>query len=101
MNAAGAAAAARERDVDRLGGEALLEGGIGQLRAPGVELEVGMEGFRDAVVWNPWAERCAALPDMPEDGYRRMLCIEAAAIDKPVNLAPGQSWSGRQLLAMR
>ena len=71
------------------------------LRAPGVELEVAMEGFRDAVVWNPWAERCAALPDMPDDGYRRMLCIEAAVIDKPVTLAAGDSWSGRQLLTAR
>ena len=71
------------------------------LRAPGVELEAGMEGFRDAVIWNPWAERCAALPDMPDDGYRRMLCIEAAVIDKPVTLAPGEAWSGRQLLAVR
>ncbi len=71
------------------------------LRAPGAELEVAMAGFRDTVVWNPWAERCAALPDMPDDGYRRMLCIEAAVIDKPVTLAPGDSWSGRQLLAAR
>ena len=71
------------------------------LRAPGPDLEVAMEGFRDAVVWNPWAERCAALPDMPDDGYRRMLCIEAAVIDKPVTLASGGSWSGRQLLTVR
>lgn len=71
------------------------------LRAPGVELEAAMAGFRDAVIWNPWAERCAALPDMPAEGYRRMLCIEAAVIDKPVTLAAGESWSGRQLLAAR
>ena len=71
------------------------------LRARGPDLEVAMEGFRDAVVWNPWAERCAALPDMPDDGYRRMLCIEAAVIDKPVTLASGGSWSGRQLLTVR
>jgi glucose-6-phosphate 1-epimerase len=71
------------------------------LTAPGVDLEVGMDGFRDTVVWNPWAELCAALPDMPDDGYRRMLCIEAAAIDKPVTLGKGESWSGRQVLTVR
>jgi glucose-6-phosphate 1-epimerase len=38
---------------------------------------------------------------MPDDGYRRMLCIEAAVIDKPVTLAPGEAWSGRQLLSVR
>ena len=70
------------------------------LRARALDLEVAMAGFRDTVVWNPWAERCAALPDMPADGYRRMLCIEAAVIDKPVTLAGGGSWSGRQLLTV-
>jgi glucose-6-phosphate 1-epimerase len=35
---------------------------------------------------------------MPDDDYRRMLCIEAAVIDKPVTLPPGQSWAGRQVL---
>jgi glucose-6-phosphate 1-epimerase len=68
------------------------------LQAPDGTLEVAMEGFRDAVVWNPWSDLCAALPDMPDDGYRRMLCIEAAAIDKPVTLESNQAWLGRQIL---
>ncbi len=71
------------------------------LSASGVDLEVGMEGFRDTVVWNPWAELCAALPDMPDDAYRRMLCIEAAVIDKPVTLGKDESWSGLQVLTVR
>lgn len=71
------------------------------LAEAGGGLEVAMEGFRDAVVWNPWVERCAALPDMPDEGYRSMLCIEAAVIDKPVVLGQGESWSGRQVLTVR
>ena len=68
------------------------------LLMPESRLDVATAGFRDAVVWNPWAERCAALPDMPDDGYRRMLCIEAAAIGKPVSLKQNETWLGRQTL---
>lgn len=68
------------------------------LAAPEGPLHVSMEGFRDVVVWNPWAERCASLPDMPQDGYRRMVCLEAAVIDKPVRLEVDGSWVGRQTL---
>lgn len=52
----------------------------------------------ETVVWNPGIERCAALADMPPDGYRHMLCVEAACINTPVTLAAGQSWSGWQTL---
>lgn len=56
------------------------------------------ENFPDVVVWNPWVEKCAALADMPADGFRRMLCIEAAAVKEPVELAAGANWWGRQTL---
>ncbi|SFF10301.1 glucose-6-phosphate 1-epimerase [Paracidovorax wautersii] len=52
----------------------------------------------NTVVWNPGATRCAALADMPADGYRHMLCVEAACIDRPVAMAPGARWSGWQQL---
>ncbi|NMG33655.1 D-hexose-6-phosphate mutarotase [Azoarcus sp. TTM-91] len=61
-------------------------------------LGLNSEGFPDVVVWNPWEERCAALADMPADGFRRMLCVEAAAANHPIHLAPGQRWWGRQTL---
>jgi glucose-6-phosphate 1-epimerase len=54
----------------------------------------------DVVVWNPAAERCAALNDMPPGGWRDMLCVEAARINAPVLLSPGQSWSGWQQLCV-
>ena len=59
------------------------------------------EGFPDIVVWNPWEEKCAALADMAPDGFRGMLCVEAAAAAKPVIVAPGESWSGRQSFELR
>lgn len=61
-------------------------------------LGINTEGFPDVVVWNPWEERSAALPDMPNDGFRRMLCVEAAAAVAPVTLPAGEIWLGRQTL---
>lgn len=61
-------------------------------------LRVQAEGFTDAVVWNPGAAKGAALADLEPDGYRRFLCIEAAVIGRPVQLAPGARWHGTQTL---
>jgi glucose-6-phosphate 1-epimerase len=66
--------------------------------ATATDLRIAQQGFTDVVVWNPGAARCAALPDMPADGYRHMLCVEAACINRPVTLAGGQSWTGTQTL---
>ncbi|NLX11240.1 MAG: D-hexose-6-phosphate mutarotase [Chloroflexi bacterium] len=59
-------------------------------------LEVVAEGFPDIVVWNPGLERGATLADLEPEGYRHMLCIEAAAIGEPVALEPDESWRGVQ-----
>ncbi len=53
-------------------------------------------GFKDAVVWNPGAEKSAAMNDLPPDGYQEMLCVEAAAIGTPVSLEAGAEWVARQ-----
>lgn len=66
--------------------------------APG--LRIAQTGFADLVVWNPGPQRCAQLADMPADGYRAMVCIEAARIAEPVRLAPTQTWSGMQRLQL-
>jgi len=58
------------------------------------------QGFDDAVVWNPGPERCAKLADMPPEGWSEMLCVEAANIGRPIELQPGESWVGRQSLAV-
>ncbi|MDD2059586.1 D-hexose-6-phosphate mutarotase [Pseudomonas sp. GD03860] len=51
-------------------------------------------GSRSAVIWNPWTDRAAALADMADDGWQRMLCIETANVwDDVVTLAPGASHS--------
>lgn len=72
------------------------------LRQPGHSMSLLSTNFPDLVVWNPWVERCAAIADMPPDGFKRMLCVEPAVIEEPVALAPGAEWWGRQsLVAMK
>ena len=36
------------------------------------------QGNDAVVVWNPWVEGAKGFADMPDDGYKTMLCIEAA-----------------------
>lgn len=59
------------------------------------------EGFPDAVVWNPWIEGAAKLPDMEDAEYLEMLCVEAGAVAAPVRLAGGGRWSARQRISVR
>lgn len=47
-------------------------------------------GSRTAVIWNPWTDRARELPDMADDAWQRMLCIETAnVLDDVVVLKPG------------
>jgi len=65
----------------------------------GHRLEIAQSpSMGQTVVWNPGAAQCARLPDMPADGYAHMLCVEAAQINEPVPLVPGQGWQGWQRL---
>ena len=63
-------------------------------------LVVTKTGFPDVVTWNPGAGKGATLTDLqPPDGYRGMVCIEAAAAGSPVTLQPGESWQGSQTIS--
>jgi len=55
-------------------------------------------GFADLVVWNPGAAPAGTPADLPADGHRHFLCVEAAQIGQPVCLEAGQKWSGTQTL---
>lgn len=71
-----------------------------ELRQPQQSLLISQSGFADAVIWNPGAEKGSSLGDLEIDGYRHMLCVEAAAIMRPIQLAPGMSWTGSQSLTV-
>jgi glucose-6-phosphate 1-epimerase len=96
--------------VRETGTEILVEGEVDRiyrnvrrpqlLRAGNLSLGIAQQGFPDTVVWNPWVDKCAALDDMPADGWRHMLCIEAAAAGEPVVVPAGGEWYGRQTLVV-
>lgn len=51
-------------------------------------------GSRSTVVWNPWIAKSARLGDIPEGGYRQMVCVETANVDhNRLALLPGESHS--------
>ena len=63
------------------------------------ELAIASGGFADTVVWNPGPALCAQMTDMAPNGYRQMVCVEAAAARVPVQVLPGCTWSGHQTLS--
>jgi glucose-6-phosphate 1-epimerase len=53
-------------------------------------VRIDKRGSRTTVLWNPGRERAAAMADLGPEGWRAMLCVEAAnAADNAVELAPG------------
>ena len=68
------------------------------LRERGRRASISMSGFDDVVVWNPGGDGVQQLADMPDEDWRRMLCVEAARIREPVHLMPGEDWAGMQSL---
>lgn len=47
------------------------------------------------VVWNPWEKKAKAIADMGDDEYRQTICVDGAAVEKPITLKPGEEWTGR------
>lgn len=58
------------------------------------------EGLPDVVVWNPWDKKSRVITDFGDEDYKRMLCVDAAAIEKPITLKPGEEWTGRVELSV-
>lgn len=61
-------------------------------------LLIESQGFPEVVIWNPGPKDAQAMLDLADLEYHNMLCIEAAVIDKPIVLSPGETWSGTQTL---
>ncbi|KAG0452147.1 hypothetical protein HPP92_026118 [Vanilla planifolia] len=51
-------------------------------------------GLPDMVVWNPWEKKAKSMADLGDDEYKQMLCVAAAAIERPISLKPGEEWTG-------
>ncbi|XP_010529629.1 PREDICTED: putative glucose-6-phosphate 1-epimerase [Tarenaya hassleriana] len=61
---------------------------------------VKKEGLPDVVVWNPWEKKSKTLGDLGDEEYKRMLCVDGAAIEKPITLKPGEEWTGKLELSV-
>lgn len=60
--------------------------------AGGRRIVVAKGGSPSTVVWNPWSAKAAKLGDLPDDGFRDFVCIEAAiANERAVLLEPGET----------
>jgi len=59
-------------------------------------LSVKTNNYDDVVVWNPWIKKCKDTPDLGDDDWINMVCVEAGAIGKPITLSTGSKWNGRQ-----
>src|SRR5699024_8252970 len=56
-------------------------------------VRVHSSGASHTVVWNPGPTRAAAMADVPDDDWPRMVCVEAAVPHHDeVEVAPGDSW---------
>ncbi|HNX55931.1 MAG TPA: D-hexose-6-phosphate mutarotase [Prolixibacteraceae bacterium] len=64
-------------------------------------IKVDKAGSKVTTVWNPGAETCANIGDLPDDGYETFVCIEATnAFDYPINLNPGESFATSAIIGL-
>jgi glucose-6-phosphate 1-epimerase len=61
-------------------------------------IAIEKEGMPDYVVWNPWIDKAARMPDFGDEEWPSMLCVETGIIDAPRELKPGEKWTGRTTL---
>ena len=78
-------------------GTILVEDPVG-----GRTLAVTASGSANAVVWNPWQAKAAAMGDFGDDEWTQMLCIETCnVLDAAITLDPGQSHLMAATVAVR
>lgn len=59
----------------------------------GRRIRIDAEGSHTAVVWNPWKAISAAMADLADDDYRRLVCVETAnAASEVIEVAAGASY---------
>lgn len=67
-----------------------------ELREDHRSLLIAKSGFPDAVVWNPGATGTSSRDDFVPGDENAMLCVEAAGVEHPIVVRPGESWTGKQ-----
>ncbi|HEY5249312.1 MAG TPA: amidohydrolase family protein [Dermatophilaceae bacterium] len=58
----------------------------------GRSVQIAKDGSGTTVAWSPWVDKAARLPDLGNDEWTRMLCVEVSNIrDAAICLAPAES----------
>jgi glucose-6-phosphate 1-epimerase len=65
-----------------------------RLQNGGRTLHLRTTGFTQWMVWNPGTAGAQTLPDLPDDDWRKFVCIEPVCVAQPVVLAPGEVFEG-------
>ena len=63
---------------------------------PGHQRTIGIDkrNAPSTIVWNPWSTHSAPLPDMADDEFPTMVCVESGAVrEHAPTIEPGASWS--------
>jgi len=68
------------------------------IHIPNHNIVIEKSDFKDAVLWNAWAELSKTIADLSPDDWKRYVCCEVGNIATPVRLAPSHSWTGSQLI---
>ena len=64
-------------------------------------IKVAKTGSKVTTVWNPGAETCVNIGDLPDDGYETFVCVEATnAFDFPVQLPAGKSYETAAIIGL-
>lgn len=63
------------------------------------EILVRSSGFKDVVIWNPGLDG-RKMSDLAEGGWEHFICVEPGAASYWIDLDPGLTWDGQQVLTV-
>ena len=67
----------------------------------GRTIKVDKSGSKVTTVWNPGAEACAGMADLPDESYHSFLCVETVnSFDDMIRLNPGQSFETSTIIGL-
>lgn len=67
----------------------------------GSTVVVEKDGLPELVVWNPAVEKAAALKDMPDEDWKKFVCLEPAAVFPLIEIEGGRNYLVRVVLSTR
>lgn len=45
-------------------------------------------------MWNPWERKSKVKADFGDEDYKKMVCVDGAAVERTIALKPGEEWTG-------